>query len=348
MSKKYCCGNCFSDSALTLNIIPTLVNNYSCQGKCNYCASEEVDVIEPYCLNPWFSNLLDCYTQDSKGKTLVTLLSEDWCFFNDSVKDKARDELLADIINDKEIVSRTFSPIDTPFSGIPQSWDNLRKEIMHSNRWFINNPINLDSLKVLLEHLLVSNASKDIPDKWYRARLFSEEPFTIKEMGAPPKKLATSGRANPVGIPYLYLGSTQETAVAEVRPHPGEKACVATFKISPINMVDLRNPRKSASPFFLENSEQIIELRAGLPLLERLGKELSKPVQPSSAPFEYIPSQYFCEFIKDCGYKGVLYQSSVSDGINLVIFFPDSVHPENIINCHVDRVTVDISAPASF
>ncbi|WP_247485010.1 RES domain-containing protein [Bradyrhizobium sp. 193] len=37
-------------------------------------------------------------------------------------------------------------------------------------------------------------------------------------MGAPQRRLAADGRANPPGIPYLYLGSLPETAVAEGAP----------------------------------------------------------------------------------------------------------------------------------
>src|ERR1700731_4173004 len=45
--------------------------------------------------------------------------------------------------------------------------------------------------------------------------LTGDAPYTIDEMSAPPKRLATHGRANPTGIPYLYLGSLPETAVSD-------------------------------------------------------------------------------------------------------------------------------------
>ncbi|WP_211222764.1 RES family NAD+ phosphorylase [Paludibacterium yongneupense] len=48
-----------------------------------------------------------------------------------------------------------------------------------------------------------------------------DAPYPIDKMGAPPKQLATHGRANPTGIPYLYLGSHPATAIAEIRrKHP--------------------------------------------------------------------------------------------------------------------------------
>ena len=36
---------------------------------------------------------------------------------------------------------------------------------------------------------------------------------------------------------------------------------------------------------------------------------------PHGAPIDYVPSQYLCEFIKNCEYHGVVYSSSVGDGI---------------------------------
>ena len=43
---------------------------------------------------------------------------------------------------------------------------------------------------------------------------------------------AREGRANPKGIPYLYLATEQETAVAEVRPWIGSRVSIAVFLLS--------------------------------------------------------------------------------------------------------------------
>lgn len=68
-------------------------------------------------------------------------------------------------------------------------------------------------------------------------------------MGAPPSRYANHGRANPTGIPYLYLGSMPDTAISEIRPHTGEIATVAEFEIPAVLIiVDLREPRKHVSP----------------------------------------------------------------------------------------------------
>lgn len=164
-------------------------------------------------------------------------------------------------------------------------------------------------------------------------------------MGAPPAHLAGHGRANPAGNPYLYLGSRRETTVAELRPHSGEEACVAEFELvgDCLKLADLIGPGAPISPFYGDES-WAIQLRADLPLLARLGDELTRPVHPRGAPYEYIPTQYLCDFIKTRGFDGVLYRSSVStdDGINMALFEPKAARAVRVETVAVARVSVNI------
>jgi hypothetical protein len=96
------------------------------------------------------------------------------------------------------------------------------------------------------------------------------------------------------------------------------------------------------SPFLLEDAEDIGRMRADLPFLERLGEELTRPVLPQAAAIDYTPSQYLCEFIKKCGYQGVLYRSSVSDGINLALFDPSLANAGDVSQYLVSRVSIDV------
>jgi hypothetical protein len=249
-------------------------------------------------------------------------------------------ELLSEILDDGDIVRKAFSPSATYKSEGLIRWDTLRDELMYKNRYFLNETLDTDRLNELLSHL----RADDLPTNWYRARIRTGDvTYPIGEMGAPPKRLATHGRANPPGIPYLYLGSLPETAAAEVRPHTGDVACVADFTIAhPLAAVDLRNPRKLVSPFLLADAGAIGQLRADIPFLERLGEELTRPVLPQGAAIDYIPSQYLCEFIKKCGYDGVIYRSSVSDGMNLALFDPSKAEGGEVSLYNVSRVTVKI------
>lgn len=93
----------------------------------------------------------------------------------------------------------------------------------------------------------------------------------------------------------------------------------------------------------MEDADQRGQLLSNLPLLERLGDELTRPVLPRGAAFEYILSQYLCEFIKVSGFDGVIYRSSVSDGINLALFRPDMASGQDVGRYAVERVEVRVA-----
>lgn len=341
MPEKRCCAECFGDSGLRVSIIPTLSDN---TGSCDYCGSVSVRLVLPAQLRQWFEMLIDVYEINPEGRPLVDWLREDWRLFTHSVMDDAHaKELLADVLDDGEIVRKCFRPSLQFESESLKRWEDLRDEMMHRNRWFLDEPIDLERLRQLLDLLIAP--VEGLGGTWYRARLLAhDEPYSIETMGAPPDHLAGHGRANPAGIPYLYLGSKQETAVAEIRPHTGELACVAEFRIPAIRAVDLREPRRQVSPFILSDASEISQLRVDLPLLERLGDELMRPVVPRGAAFEYIPSQYLCEFIKKSGFDGVVYRSSVSEGMNLALFSPDIASGGNVEVLRVERVSVQIAS----
>lgn len=273
---------------------------------------------------------------------MVELMREDWGIFTHPNMDvpKAK-SLLADILDDGEIVRQKFE-FAPRYRGddLHLRWDKLRDELMYTNRYFPDANLDKERLRGLLDQLLAIGA----PTKWYRARLQQgSDPYPIDQMGAPPKRITSHGRANPPGIPYLYLGSTEETAVSEVRPHTGEMACIADFSTQDgLKLVDLRNPRKLISPFVFGDEDEIAALRNDVPFIERLGQELTIPVLPQGAAIDYVPSQYLCEFIKKAGYDGVLYRSSVSTGMNLALFDPAKAAAGGVRQRRVARVVVSI------
>lgn len=286
--------------------------------------------------------LVSAYQPDALGKPLVRWFRDDWGMFEHPRMDDARAaDLVRDILDDAEIVQQPYAPATAVGADRLGEWEKLRDELMYHNRFFPAANIDLDRLELLLSPLTLD--ADEVPDTWYRARIRTGDTiFTIGEMGAPPKRVASHGRANPAGIPYLYLGSTPVTAISEIRPHTGEIACVADFRTPrDLKLVDLRRPRKMVSPFLLEDADDIGKMRNDLPFLERLGDELTRPVVPQSAAIDYTPSQYVCEFIKKCGYDGVIYRSSVSDGINLALFDPSKAQSGTVAEYQVARVLID-------
>lgn len=335
-----CCSVCFGDLHITKNLIPQRMREH---GRCDYCYTGDMDLIEPQALITEFETLASIYDPAETGPTLVEWLKADWKLFSDDKLDVANAmRLLADILDDGDAVRHPVAPSESYQSQALTQWETLRDELMYKNRYFLDQALDRDRLQQLFYQL-----SMEIPagDVWYRARLQNQDvPFPIAEMGASPKRLAAHGRANPPGIPYLYVGSQPDTAVAETRPHTGEIACVATFVIhDKISVVDLCAPRVRVSPLALSEASAIGQLRADIPLLERLGEELTRPVLPSGVAIDYVPSQYLCEFIKKCGFSGVVYRSSVSTGRNLALFDPAQAQPGDVIQYDVTSVTVKVT-----
>lgn len=338
----FCCPECFGDRGLRKSIIPAVMER---TGTCSYCLAERAILVSPSALQEYFHLLIGVYEENDEGVSLVEWIKSDWGLFSHPRMYAAHaKELLADILEDGDIVRRRFIPSpDFQSEGLIR-WESLRDELMYKNRYFLDESLDTDRLTELLHHL----PADDLPDRWFRARMRSGDAvLTLEDMGSPPKRLATHGRANPPGIPYLYLGSLAETAVAEIRPHTGESAWVARFSIpGPIAVVDLRNPRKLVSPFLLADSESVGQMRADIPFLERLGDELTKPVLPQGAAIDYIPSQFLCEFIKKSGFDGVVYRSAVSDGINLALFDAAKATPVDVKLFHVSKVSVAVHPSA--
>lgn len=340
-NKKRCCPSCIGDRGLRKQIFP-IYNEQITIGTCSYCKTENESLIAPSYLKQHFELLVNIYHLDEDGKSLVECFKDDWDMFPSPKMDIAHcKELLSDILNDGEIVRKNFSPSSSNQPNRLDSWAKLREELMYKNRFFPETAIDEDRLEELLSYLILD--SSEVPVKWYRARIQeTDESYSIEEMGSPKNRQASQGRANPAGIPYLYIASTSDTAISEIRPHTGELVSVAEVAFSKeLKLIDLRNPRNTISPFILSSEEEVALLRGDIEFLQHLGNELTRPVLPKAAAIDYIPSQYLCEFIKKCGYDGVVYKSAVGEGINLALFMPMLANIKVVIKHKVSKVSVE-------
>lgn len=334
-----CCPCCFIDPYIRKSL-PALVG--VTLGKCDYCGSNDVPLVPPSNLRDLFSPVVAIYEKAETGKQLVDCLQEDWQPFNvAALGPQGARSLLADVLDDGELV-RSLCSISSQYlnPGLHQLWESLKEELISRNRYFPEHSLGEERFTSLL-YLLKSEGA---PTVWYRSRVQqTATPYLLKDMGAPPPWTASHGRANPPGIPYLYLASNKETSVAEIRPHTGELVSVAEFHFpDTLNLVDLRAPRRSISPFVIGDEDRIGAVRSDIPFLEKLGEELTRPVVPHRAAVDYVPSQYVCELIKKNGWDGVIYNSSVGSGINVALFDPTLATGVGVSQMQVSKVTVSV------
>jgi hypothetical protein len=334
-----CCGNCFGDTFLTQLIELSSEE----RGNCEFCLSRDVKLVEPFVLIDSFETVFGLYQEsnDSGARSIESLLRTDWELFEklDSMK---AEMLLGLIFNDIDMLQKGFTPVIQHDEHAIQEWEDFREELKHRNRFFPQNSPATDHLKTLFGLLSASKA--DIPSKVYRARMCERpQPYPLSQMGKPEAAQTGNGRANPVGIPCLYVSSDTPTAIAEIRPHKGEMVCVADFEVEgKIQLADLRNPRKTISPFYLLE-DQIKLLCRNMVYLCRLSEELTMPVLPKSAHLEYLPSQYLCEFIKHCGFDGLIYKSAMGAGVNYAIFNDAKVAGIDVHGYRIDDISVGYS-----
>ncbi|EGY25358.1 RES domain protein [Desulfovibrio sp. A2] len=324
-----CCGNCFSDIFLAQYI----ENESRTYTACDTCGAYTRKTLDPKKLRDFFEILISSYSQSEidQAKDLYSILKSDWGIFENINKETA-DTLLTKILGSSAPISKLYIPIDFNTESIV-SWDCFCEEITSANRFFFRTKIDLESIQGLFDLFLKCNGSI-FNNKIYRARINTKSAaFGIEEMGPPPATLAKGGRANPTGIPYLYSASTPETAIAETRPHPGDTISIVSIEThATIELLNLHNPKSLVSPFTIQE-DAIPKLRRELAFLCKLDEDLSQPILPRNADIDYLPTQYLCEFIKNCGYHGVTYKSSVHSGTNIALFGIDHI-TYNSVSCY--------------
>ncbi|MBP5979773.1 MAG: RES family NAD+ phosphorylase [Halomonas sp.] len=297
--------------------------------RCTYCGSKRVHCIDSKRLSEKLEIFFYGLVDDEDGKKFSEILDCYGVFERDH---GAIEEIVKDAFGDSILDKKYIFDFD--LDGFKVQWEDFKKEIKHGNRFFprgtiysslfSNSEESIDAAVFfqLLEQLKISVYPQD---RFFRARI-SDYKLDASEMGCPPKEIASGGRANPVGIPYLYVADNIATCIAEVRPSNTSKVSVATFSLSSeLAVLDLTSPRRLCSASSFEEEQLSIVLNY-LNLLEQLSFDLSRPVSKERSQLEYIPTQFLCEFIKSVpGFSGLLFKSSFSTGNNYVFFDDDDL-----------------------
>jgi hypothetical protein len=333
------CVHCFND----LELKRYIVSNSEEKGKCDYCSdginSELLDVGE---LLDFFAEFIKIFKIDDNGVTLVELIQKDWNLFSSKSEchDILSDILLAinsSITNPEECVSYVDEIIECT-----SYWETL-KEIIKWEKRFLP-----DTEKLIYElgwdSLFKNTVKLSQSEQLFRARLHysgGQKEFKVSDMGCPDKNKATAGRANPQGIPYLYLSKNVETTLYEIRATFLDEVSVGTFKIndgSEIILVDFTETFKAFS-----NVDLIIEYTKSIFLRKLISADLSIPLRRYDSEIEYIPTQFICEFIRNfTGADGILFNSSLHNGgKNVVLFSQDKVECVSVKMYRVTKVDIE-------
>lgn len=163
--------------------------------------------------------------------------------------------------------------------------------------------------------------------------------WNAEDSGAPPADLTGNGRANPDHIRYLYLCEDSVTPVYEVRPVIGDTVSVAKFKLKKdIKLYDLTLDIHD----ILDG--EVVEFPR---LYNTIGEMFSRPYNGDAT--RYLATQYIAEKIKNMGFDGLRFRSSLhKKGINIVLFNPEdcSAFASDLIE--VKGINLDLDDPMIY
>lgn len=161
-----------------------------------------------------------------------------------------------------------------------------------------------------------------------------ECPFSPERM-KPPQDRAHEGRANPKGIPCLYLATHEKTAIAESRPWIG--ALVSCAQLRTVRDLRIMNCTTDDRKRKLYLHEPAAPERARCVWLD-IDNAFAEPISRTDDVADYAPTQILAELFRQNGLDGLGYRSALGPGHNLALFDLDSA---DVINCHlvsIDRV----------
>lgn len=329
----FCCSNCFAHSWLK-----RYVNEHSdSAGTCDFCGSEKVRLLSVNELAGPFRNMLSMYivadTFES-GEPLLYLIQWRWDVFDDDLAEGQQETLLEEIVNSDWDDDDGEDRLDAKELYMPKASQWFHNT--HSDTWeqFCSDvrddpgaTIPFDEF--IAEELAESEETLRAGTIFSRARLgFTLDenqerlPWSGTKIGAPPAGNARAGRANAEGQVVLYVADEEKTGVSEIRPALGLYVSVANLTLKrDCRVLDLTKDLQQLNPFEGESIGWHIEIHD---LLNRLGEEMSRPLERADDLTLYLPCQRLAEYIHQNHYDGIRYPSALNPGgSSIVLFDPD-------------------------
>lgn len=333
------CKNCFSDRELI-----GFITSQSKFDDCGFCNHKDVECLQIDELFDFFKELLDNFKKSDSGETLKSRVQGNWSLF--SSLDIAYNILNHIIENIETEISSADEKVDFSNEIIDNVnyWEKLKNQLIWENRYLTD--INYITDELGWDSFFGSQITLSKETKLYRARIHhssSEPAFSNDNMFCPPKYKATAGRANPAGIPFLYLSDNDKTVLYEIRASYLDEVSIGTFMLKEEITSEILISDFTESITIFHPSRVSDRIKATL-LRQKISADLSKPMRRYDSELEYIPTQFICEFIKIyTGVHGIKFRSSLhTTGNNIVIFNQEIMRCVEVVKAKINRVSISI------
>lgn len=331
------CKKCFSDNELIGFIVS--------QGKidnCDCCKSEAIETIELIELLDFFRELFDNFQIKEDGKSLISLIQGNWNLFSNldcghKILNEALNQTESKMSNSDDLVDFSTDILENI-----NYWSILKEQLRWERRYFTN----IDRLTEDLgwDSFFESKTIVSSAETFFRARLHQnseENIISMDKMSCPPAKYASAGRANPIGIPYLYLSDNEETILYEVRASYLDEISVATFSKNEEYQSEIIISDFTEIPTLYHPNGVNRKIKSTL-LKQLISRDLSKPMRRYDSELDYIPTQFICEFIKTfTNVQGIKFRSSLHNiGSNLVLFNHETMKCRSVKKVQISKVII--------
>lgn len=210
-----------------------------------------------------------------------------------------------------------------------KDYQSFEQHVKHQSRYVYSDQVK-NFLQALRQTLCLKEINLKKGDKLYRSQIgleISEWEGQVLLNAHPPKRMkptseyAIEGRANPKGIPYLYLSNDRDTSIAELRPHNNEMISCGVFEVNKnLTLIDCYSlERKYNNVEFIFNppTEQSDIVNA---IWSQIIDAFAKPVTNNETASDYVPTQILAELFKSQGYDGICCKSGLGEGHNFILF----------------------------
>lgn len=280
------------------------------EGVCDCCGRRVRELLPAARWGAEVAELLDLYEKAENGKSVAEAVNRHWSVIPNL---KCLTSFLRDAAPGHPVLD--YQAVRLRGDDFDERWDEFAEHIRHASRFRVKAPWQQD---LMADALSGQRLELLKGTRLFRCRSIDGAVPGLDQMGAPPRELATPGRANPRGVPYLYGALEEETAISEMRRGRGAQLALARGVLGgDIEVVDLAS--LEVPDFFL--ADDPLKSARMLTHVRHFAEELGRPMHRDDRELDYLPTQFLAEHIRDQGFDGIIYPSSLAPcGKNIVIF----------------------------